>query len=697
MILREYVQTVLRKPVINEALAAHILNFYEDLDMSLGELYEVVDAIRDGSLDEVTEKMDGQNVTFTIFNDQLQLYSKGASWKRILKGGLTRDTINSQYADRPTVREAFLEALDAIQAVISADPANAARLFQQGQVVIESSIQMPGNPNTIVYDDPSIQFIQAVALGPDVDQVDQAAYREFISAAQRVSKQGHKVDMGLVPYLKLQKSLENDDALADKIKSQLDALLAKTSMQKSNTIGDMAVHLVRQQLEFLGTVPPELMDKAAQRIGSGVKSVLTKQEYVALASPQAWEDFQALDKRRNDIVAEALIPLEQIIQLMGVYAFRNLEFAIAANSHESGEDLRQWVSTVKGAFSQGNVIADPKTTERIRIALDRIGDQEAYFEKAVEGIVFKWKGKTRKLTGLFTPINKLRGFFAYGANPAQVRQNEGRVIREGGNAFKGPNGELLTTSIDRSRVKSTLDHFAKHILEPSGVQEYSMIGSTGKKARSGDLDIAIPMPAHVDVKEFKKKLLANIQSIMGKEDAKAVGSNLAVAYPIIGSPNTQVQIDLMLTRDLPGTTWLMTGHGEEKVKGVYRNMLLSYLAKKMGEEMSTPDETVKATLSFPGELQIKKNNTVAMERTSDPSMILSVLGLDVTPDQVRGFEELVDVVRQSPRYKKHLSGFMDYIGHLVRSDPENAQKAADYLQGTNEAVLRAYIRLALRG
>ncbi len=697
MILREYVQTVLRKPLMNEALAAHILNFYEDLDMSLGELYEVVDAIRDGSLDEVTEKMDGQNVTFTIFNEQLQLYSKGASWKRILKGGLTRETINSQYADRPTVREAFLEALDAIQAVISADPENAARLFQQGQVVVESSIQMPGNPNTIIYDDPSIQFIQAVALGPDVEEVDQAAYREFISAAQRVSKQGHKVDMGLVPYLKLQKSLENDDALADKIKGQLDALLSKTSMKKSNTIGDMAVHLVRQQLDFLGTVPPELMDKAAQRIGTGVKSVLTKKEYVSLSSPQAWADFQALDKRRNDIVAEALVPLEQIIQLMGVYAFRNLEFAIAANSHESGEDLRQWVSTVKAAFSQGNVIADPKTTDRIRIALQRIGDQEPYFEKAVEGIVFKWKGKTRKLTGLFTPINKLRGFFAYGANPAQVRQAEGVALREGGNAFKGPNGELLTTSIERERVKSTLDHFAKHVLEPAGVQEYTMIGSTGKKARSGDLDIAVPVPAHIDNKAFKKKLLGNIQSILSKAEAKAVGSNLAVAYPIIGSPNMMVQIDLMLARDLPGTTWLMTGHGEEKVKGVYRNMLLAYLAKMMGEEMSTPEETVKATLSFPGGLMIKKNGVVAMERTSDPSMILSVLGLDVTPDQVRGFEELVDVVRKSPRYKKYLGGFMDYIGHLVRSDPDNAKRAGDYIQGTNEAVLRAFIRQSLRG
>lgn len=52
--------------------------------------------------------------------------------------------------------------------------------------------------------------------------------------------------------------------------------------------------------------------------------------------------------------------------------------------------------------------------------LIHIEDVPGVFEKAVEGIVFRWKGKTRKLTGLFTPINKLRGFFAYGKTPAKI-------------------------------------------------------------------------------------------------------------------------------------------------------------------------------------------------------------------------------------------------------------------------------------
>ena len=54
---------------------------------------------------------------------------------------------------------------------------------------------------------------------------------------------------------------------------------------------------------------------------------------------------------------------------------------------------------------------DTKTLEGIRVALARLESNEDLFTKATEGIVFTHNNKTYKLTGLFTPINRLRGFF----------------------------------------------------------------------------------------------------------------------------------------------------------------------------------------------------------------------------------------------------------------------------------------------
>jgi len=282
----------------------------------------------------------------------------------------------------------------------------------------------------------------------------------------------------------------------------------------------------------------------------------------------------------------------------------------------------------------------------------------------------------------------------YGSSPARIRKAK-RLV-EGGRAFRDASGDPITVAIAQDRVKPTLDHFSRNVLGPSGVQEYGPIGSTGKRSVSGDLDIAVPITGD-DPKRFKCDLLSQIQQIVGPDSVKIVGSNLAVAYPIIGTPDQLVQIDIMLAPDLRGTTWLMAGHGDDRVKGVYRNMLLALVAKRLGEEMSTPDEVVKATLAFPGGLTIKKNGQVVMQRTSDPEMILSVLGIDATPEQVRTFEDLVSVIRRSSRYAPILDVFPEYIKHLFKKDPEGAQRAVDHLTvATTESALRRAVRSSLR-
>ena len=137
-ILRQYI----RESLISEGLEAHILNFYEDLDMPLSELYEVIEAVVDGKLEDIQEKMDGQNVTFSVIDGDLQFFSKGANWARVQRGGMNREAIQAKYQDRPSVRDAFLMAYDAIEAAVKADPENSRKLFQNGQVVVESALEI---------------------------------------------------------------------------------------------------------------------------------------------------------------------------------------------------------------------------------------------------------------------------------------------------------------------------------------------------------------------------------------------------------------------------------------------------------------------------------------------------------------------------------------------------------------------------
>jgi len=414
------IRTAVRSLV--EGLESHILNFYEDLDMPIRELYEVIDAIAHGELEDIQEKMDGINITFTVINGELRFFSKGPTWATIQKGGLNKDTINVKHQHNQGVRDAFLLAYGAISEIVLFEPAVSERLFKNGQVVVEASVMTPSAPNTIVYEEPHIRFIQAVALAPGAE-VDRQAYVKFISFANVVSSAlAKKIDFGSVPLLKLKMSLDSSDEITD-LKLQIDDLLSSVGLSKNSTMGDYATHVVAEKLTQMG-FPEKLRKQAAVRIVTGEKSRLPKADVLAKGGPLAWKTLQELEDARSDLISETIIPMERIIQRIGVYAFKNLDFALASNTHESGEQLRSFVRDVRKAFEAGHIIADPVQLSRIRVSLARIGDKEDLFEKAVEGIVFRWKGKTRKLTGMFTPINKLRGFFNYGTSPAKIADPE---------------------------------------------------------------------------------------------------------------------------------------------------------------------------------------------------------------------------------------------------------------------------------
>lgn len=428
-----------------DGLEAHILSFYEDFNMPLGELREVFEAVLGGHLEDVQEKMDGQALTFTVKNGVVEGFSKGATWKRVEAGGMTADMYREKYADKPTVQHAYVSSMEALQAAVSIDPTLAQMVFQDGKVVVETAMLVPTNPNTIPYEKQHIRFIRAEALAPDT-QVDRGAYEKFTDmAGSFLEKSGIDIQIGSVPIL-APKAAPDAPALISDLNVALDGLLSDVGLTDTNTIGDLVRKLVQKKLESTG-VSSSVSDRVADRL-IGNKAAFTAKDAKAVG-PDFWERIQALEK--TPFVDEAMIPFERIIQKLGLHLFRNLEFVLASNTTDSGQKLRAAVKRVRSDFENIRNLVDPKRAEGIRVALERIGEDADDFEKAVEGVVFYWKGKLRKITGMFTAINKLRGFFVYSGNPAlaryfdegeplaaptQISTNETRMRRLQRNRFK---------------------------------------------------------------------------------------------------------------------------------------------------------------------------------------------------------------------------------------------------------------------
>lgn len=216
--------------------------------------------------------------------------------------------------------------------------------------------------------------------------------------------------------------------------------------------------------------------------------------------------------------------------------------------------------------------------------------------------------------------------------------------------------------VRREEVAPTLKNFQEQVLDAVGIREHVPVGSTGKKAVSGDLDVAVSLPPGTDRKSLARALQALPD--LGASNVRAVGSIVSVSFPVSGSDG-RAQIDLMFTgtADLGGIGWLMAGRGDEGAAGTYRNLLLSFAAKQASRRWG-----VKLSVSFPGGVQ---DPDAGGARTEDPQRILDVLGIDAQPEEVLDFESLLSKMKEqgwSDLLMDPADGFEAYMSRYLANE-----------------------------
>jgi hypothetical protein len=209
---------------------------------------------------------------------------------------------------------------------------------------------------------------------------------------------------------------------------------------------------------------------------------------------------------------------------------------------------------------------------------------------------------------------------------------------EGGNVFKDDAGTILTKNIAKADVIPTV----RWLETVTGLELTDhMLGTTGKKEFSGDLDIAIDAN-EVNKNEFAEKLSGYIREQGGdpKDWIRKSGISVHFKTPIKGDPeNGFVQADFMFgERDW--MKWSMTGGREgSELKGAHRHIILSSIANARGLKWS-----------FQNGLVNRETNEVI---TKDPNEIAKkLLGQTATPKDLADPEAIIDYVIKLPNYEE---------------------------------------------
>jgi len=237
-------------------------------------------------------------------------------------------------------------------------------------------------------------------------------------------------------------------------------------------------------------------------------------------------------------------------------------------------------------------------------------------------------------------------------------------LLEGGNVFKNADGSPATRRIRQAEIPGTVAWLEKLTgldlskeKDENGVP-IKWLGSTGKKPDSGDLDLAVDAN-EITKAELKGRLDA--WATKHKQDprdwCRLTGEAVHFKTPIQGDPKSgYAQTDFMFMPNLEwGTFWLGSAPGSA-YKGVFRNVLMSSIAKSLGLKASAKGITSRQT-----------DRLVTMDPDEAAGLLLSP---GLKRNQLMSVESIYKALAMDPDRDAKLADFRDYIAREGVKEPE---------------------------
>jgi 5'-nucleotidase len=212
-------------------------------------------------------------------------------------------------------------------------------------------------------------------------------------------------------------------------------------------------------------------------------------------------------------------------------------------------------------------------------------------------------------------------------------------LMEGGNVFKNEEGPL-TQRINREDIKPTLVFLEKLTGLPL---MNNTLGSVGKKASSGDIDVGVDERL-ITKEELVKKLAVWVEKVHSGDKPRLwiakSGDSVHFRTPIAGKEsNGYVQTDFMFGSDPEFQKFSMMSIGDQSnYSGEDRNILLASLAKARGAKWS-----YKAGLV---------NRETGEVLSKDPKKIAQFLlnNKSASAEQLHSVESIISAIKNDPNF-----------------------------------------------
>jgi len=387
--------------------------FDTEINLTFGQLKDIVNRALDGNLEFAREKTDGQALAISWIDGRLVAARNKSHLKNKGAGALDINGVADKFAGRGELTDAYNFAMkDLSNAIKSLSQAQKDKVFKNGSCFMNIEVIYPTSVNVIPYGQPLLVFHGTMEYDENGDAIGESAEagRVLGGMLKQVNADVQsKYTLQGPPVLKLPKSQD----LSSK-KGKYLAMISK--LQKEFGLGDTAGVANYHQAwweNFVDKKSPTTLDNATKMglvkrwafVEKGFridKNSIKDEKTLAWATKIDKEDHKGISK-------DNLMKFEDIFLGVGADVLEFTASVLTVNPDSALRDMKKRLEqTIKDVQASG----DPKKIDKLKLELKRlnaIGGAKRIVP--IEGIVFVYNGQTFKLTGAFASLNQLLGIF----------------------------------------------------------------------------------------------------------------------------------------------------------------------------------------------------------------------------------------------------------------------------------------------
>jgi hypothetical protein len=402
---------------INESLlveggAYGHMNHPFDIEMNLtfGDLKQIVVRALNGDLELAREKTDGQALAVSWVNGRLVAARNKSHLKNKGAGAMTIGQVADKFAGRGGLTDAYNFAMQDLSKAIGAlSEPQRKKVFKDGACFMNLEVIYPTSVNVIPYNQPLLVFHGTFEYDKDGTIIGENQQAASILGGMIKQVNAHvqsKYTIQGPPINKLPKS-EHLSKLQGKYLGMISKLQSEFKLADSDGVADYHqawwtnfVEKKAKKLDYqqkIGLIKRWAFGDKSFRIAE-----ITDDKLRAWADQTDKQDQQKISKQN-------LMRFEEIFLGVGADVLSFMESVLTANPDSA---KRQMVARLESTIQQVKASGDPKKIAKLKLELSRLNALGG-FEKIVpnEGIVFVYNGNTYKLTGAFAPLNQILGIF----------------------------------------------------------------------------------------------------------------------------------------------------------------------------------------------------------------------------------------------------------------------------------------------